>query len=147
MCYFLCYFLKNSQFGRSPEFWEQGTALVEGNVMKNGVLWPCLWSNYICFSLYWSWLCSTAGYLMGLILFWLVQGKNKKKTAWSYLHRKLNFFSSKNLFFFNFYDSYGYKKYPTDIFVEIPDMIFFFVFVVFFKRKWDKISFRLKFSK
>ena len=27
LCYFLCYFLKNSEFGRTPEFWEQGTAL------------------------------------------------------------------------------------------------------------------------
>ena len=29
LCYFLCYFLKNSEFGRTPEFREQGTALPE----------------------------------------------------------------------------------------------------------------------
>ena len=29
LCYILCYFLKNSEFGRSPEFREQGTALKE----------------------------------------------------------------------------------------------------------------------
>ena len=28
LCYFLCYFLKNSEFGRTPEFREQVTALV-----------------------------------------------------------------------------------------------------------------------
>jgi hypothetical protein len=27
LCYFLCHFLKNSEFGRTPEFWEQVTAL------------------------------------------------------------------------------------------------------------------------
>ena len=27
LCYFLCYFLKNSKFGRTPEFREQVTAL------------------------------------------------------------------------------------------------------------------------
>ena len=28
MCYFLCYFLKSPEFGKFPEFREQGTALV-----------------------------------------------------------------------------------------------------------------------
>ena len=28
LCCFLCSFLKSPKFGRSPEFWEQGTALI-----------------------------------------------------------------------------------------------------------------------
>ena len=31
LCYFLCYFLKNSKFGRTPKFREQVTALVASN--------------------------------------------------------------------------------------------------------------------
>ena len=30
MCYFLCYFLKTPEFGRSPEIWELATALGQG---------------------------------------------------------------------------------------------------------------------
>ena len=39
LCYFLCYFLKTPEFGRSPEFWEPATALY---LMLDTILSLCL---------------------------------------------------------------------------------------------------------
>ena len=52
--------------------------------------------------------CSTAGYLVVLIWFWIVRVKKKNTIASSGFHRKVNFSETNN--FNYFYDGHGYIK-------------------------------------